>query len=157
MKNLILLLSFFVAACSSTIGTTTTTTHKDTVVTVPATVVHDTVQLSPVYYGGENTGCDTAAILASANFHIMQTDTTGRVSIYDYNALKRKFEALNSQPPKKILVPVQTTISTLVEKTVGFWDYVKIGCVAIVFFIGLVLVLYAIIKSGIKLPIGLWT
>lgn len=149
----LLLLSLFIAACASTKEVTTQST-RDSLITVPATVVHDTVQLSPVYYGGENTGCDTAAILASANFHITETDTTGRVSIYDYNALKRKFEALNSQPPKKILVPVQTTVSTLIEKTLGFWDYIEIGSVAIVFFIGLVLILYAIIKSGIKFPIG---
>jgi len=149
----LLLLSLFVAACSSTIGTTTT--QKDTLITVPATVVHDTVQLAPVYYGGTNTGCDTAAILASANFHIVQTDTTGRVSVYDYNALLGKFNALNSEPMKKILIPIENKTSTLITKSMSLFDYIKIGSVAIVLFIGFLVIGYALIKSGIKIPIGL--
>jgi hypothetical protein len=151
----LLLLSLFVAPCSSTLGTTTTTTQKDTLITVPATVSHDTLYLPPVYHGGTNAGCDTAAILASASFNITQTDTTGRVSVYDYNALLGKFEALNSRPPKKIIVPIETKNSTLIEKSMSFGDYIKIGSVAIVLFIGLLVIGYAVAKGGIKFPIGL--
>lgn len=155
MKTFLLLsLSFLLTACAATVPVQTTTTKTDTVITVQAKVIHDTTNLSPIYYGGQNSGCDTAAILATANFTITKVDTSGRISLYKYNALKRKFEALTSIPPQEVMVPgIHTT--TLEVRKPGFWDYIKIGSVAIVLFIGLIVLGKGILPLITKLPFPL--
>ena len=88
MKLLLLLsLSFLLTACAATVPVQTVTTKTDTLVTVQQKVIHDTTNLSPIYYGGQNTGCDTAAILAKASFIIAKQNSQGGVSLYKYNAL----------------------------------------------------------------------
>ena len=159
MRTLLFLsLSLMLAACAGPQLLTNTVTKTDTVITVQAKVIHDTTSLSPIYYGGQNTGCDTAAILAAASFTIAKQNAQGGVSLYKYNALKRKFQSLNSIPPQKIYVPGINTTRLQVQK-LSLWDYIKIGCVAIVLFIGLMLIGKSVLPaiSGLftKLPLGL--
>ena len=151
---LFLSLSFLLTACAATVPVQTVTTKMDTVITVQQKVIHDTTNLSPIYYGGQNSGCDTAAILAKASFVIAKQNNQGGVSLYKYNALLRQFKALNSIPPEKILIPGTNTVKIEVQHP-GFWDYIKIGCVAIVLFIGLIVLGKGILPLITKLPLGL--
>lgn len=152
MRLLLLSCSLFLAACAGSVPVTTTITRTDTVITVKARVVHDTTSLSPIYYGGQNAGCDTAAILAAANFTIRKVNSAGGISEFQYDALKRRFEALSSIPPQKIVVPGLKTTKLEVQR-LGLWDYVKIGSVAIVLFIGLIVVGKGLLPLITKLPL----
>ena len=155
MKIILLLsLSLLLTACAATVPVQTVTTKTDTLVTVQQKVIHDTTNLSPIYYGGQNSGCDTAAILAKASFIIAKQNSQGGVSLYKYNALLRQFKALNSIPPEKILIPGTNTVKIEVQRP-GFWDYIKIGCVAIVLFIGLIVLGKGLLPLIAKIPFPL--
>lgn len=147
-------LSLLLTACAATVPVQTVTTKTDTLVTVQQKVIHDTTNLSPIYYGGQNSGCDTAAILAKASFIIAKQNSQGGVSLYKYNALLRQFKALNSIPPEKILIP-GTNTTTLEVRKPGFWDYIKIGSVAIVLFIGLIVLGKGLLPLITKIPFPL--
>lgn len=151
MKYFILAVTLAIIGCgSSSISTQTQTFSRDTAIIAPATIAHDTAWLPAIYHGGENTGCDTAAILAAASFSLTKTDTTGRVGVYEYDALKRKFDAISSQPPKTIEVPrVFESTKTVIKQGPGFFEKIEIGSVGAMIMLGFAFIAYGLLKFNI--------